>query len=150
MDIADTLTLERAQRLPQLLNLAPDHVRTEVSAGTSLVSLLADALRQVENDSDDKDVVLACKGDEWLPRLRLDIGRVDDRHAGVREPRARDKAKGFERLGCGGLVVLVVGDEAAEIVGRQHLSGQKVLRGKGRLAGAGGTDQQNEGAVGDR
>jgi hypothetical protein len=43
-----------------------------------------------------------------------------------------------------GLVVLVVGDQAAEVVGGEDLGRQEVAPGECRLAGSGDADERDE------
>ena len=112
------------------------------------IALLAQPLGQVENDRDGQDVILSGERDEGLPRLDLHVGRVHDRELPAREPPARDEMQRGERVGRGRLVVLIVRDEAAAIVRRQHLGGLEVLRGKRGLPAAGRSDQDHERQLG--
>src|ERR687884_364124 len=77
-DVPEALALQSVEGAPQVGRLATDHVRAEITVGTDTVALLADALREVKNDSDRQAVILPRQGDKRAARLRLHIGRIDD------------------------------------------------------------------------
>ena len=86
------------------------------------------ALGQVEHDRDRQHVVLAGQRDQRLAGLGLHVGGVDDGQPPARQPLAGDEVQHLERVVGRGLVVLVVGDQAAAEVGREHLGRRKCLR----------------------
>ena len=86
------------------------------------------SLRQVEDDRDRQAVVLAGQRDERLAGLRLDVGGVDHRQP-ARAPAACAAMKCSTSKASVGrrLVVLVVGDQPAADVRREHLGRLEVL-----------------------
>lgn len=88
--------------------------------------------------------------DKAFAGFRLDVGGVDDDQATAREAHPRDVVEDVERIACGRLVVLVVGDNAAACVRRNDLSREKMLAGKRRLAGPGYSDEDDERDLRDR
>ncbi len=93
-------------------------------------------------------MVLPGQRDQRLARLHLHIRRVYDRKLPAREPPARDEVQGGERVVGRRLVVLVVRDQAAAMVRRQHFGGLEVLPGKRGLPAAGRSDQDNQRQLG--
>ena len=79
----------------------------------------------------------------------LHVGRVHDGQPPAPQPLAGDVVQEVEGVGGRGLVVLVIGDQAAAEVGRDDLGRRKCSRGEGRLAGAGGADQDDQAQLGD-
>jgi hypothetical protein len=105
-------------------------------------------LRQVEDDRDRQHVVLAGQVDQLAARFRLHVGRVDDGQPPAGQALAHDVVQQLERVRGGGLVVLVVGDQAAAEVRRDHLGRLEVRAGERRLARAGDADEDHEAARG--
>jgi hypothetical protein len=149
VDLPEALPLQPPEPPPQLPLLVADHVRAEGTVGPVAVALLAEALRQVEHDRDGQEVVPARQLDQRPPRLRLDVGRVDDRQTAPGHPRAGDVVEELEGVVGRVLGVLVVGDQPAAEVGRHDLGRAEVGAGERRLAAAGRTDQQDERELGD-
>ena len=91
------------------------------SPGRALgVALRADALGQVEHDRHRQHVVLAGQRDQLLAGIGLHVGGVDDGQPAGGQPLARRCSRSsVERVRGGGLVVLVVGDQAAAEVARR-------------------------------
>ena len=83
-------------------------MRSERAIGTRLIALLTDALGKIEHDRDRKAVMRACQLDERLARLRLDVGRVDDRELHRSEALRGDEVKELERVFGGRLIVRIV------------------------------------------
>ena len=129
---------------PQVGVLAADHVVAEVAVGAARVARPADALRHVEHDRGRQHVVLARQRDQRAARVDLHVGRVDDGQPPRRQPLADDEVEQLERVGGGGLVVLVVGDQAAAEVGRDHLGRLEPLARERRLARAADADEDDE------
>jgi hypothetical protein len=149
MDVAEAFAFEAAQGAAELLDVLMDDVRAEGTVGAAVVALGAEAFGEIENDGDGEDMVGAGEGDERLACFGLDVGGVDDGEAAGAEAFGGDEVEDLEGVGGGGLVVLVVGDEAAAVVGGEDFGGKEVLFGKGRLAAAGGSDEEDEGEIGD-
>src|SRR5262245_34422957 len=104
---------EPPDRTSHLLGLLADDVRTEVPIRTRRVALVAELRWQVHDDRDRQAVVLARKCDERLPRLRLNVGRIDDRELAGGKALGRDEVEHLERIARRGLAVLVVAHESA-------------------------------------
>lgn len=94
-------------------------------------------------------MVLARQRDKRLPRLGLDVGGVNNGELARREALRRDQVQHLERVFGGCLVVLVVADEPAADVGREHLRRLEVLPGEGRFPGTGRTDEHDERELGE-
>jgi len=92
--------------------------------------------------------MLSSNGDERCPAFRLDVGRIDDGEPTEREPLADEIVEQLERVGSGGLVVLVVGDHPATGIGRDDLRRQKVATRERALTGAAGADEDDERQLG--
>ncbi len=90
-----------------------------------------------------------CQFDQPPPRLRLDVRRVDDGEATRIESLRSNEVQHLERSVGRLLVVLVVGDEPAAEVGRDHLGLEEVARRERGLAGARDTDENDQAKVGD-
>ena len=86
-DVAEALALAGRAASAAAALLAADDVRAEVPVGPLAVALLADPLRQVEDDRDRQAVVLPGQRDQRLAGLGLDVGRVD-RPSAARRPAA--------------------------------------------------------------
>lgn len=124
--IPEALALQTAQPSPQLLPLPRDHMRAERPVRASLVTVETNPLRRIQHDRDRQYVVLARQGHQLLTRFRLHVRRVDDGQPPGREPFARDVVEYVERVLRRRLLVLVIGDEPAAEVARDHLSSEKV------------------------
>jgi len=59
VDLPEAFAFEAAQSPLQLPLLVADHVRAEVAVGAVAIALLAETLRQVEDDRHRQEVVLA-------------------------------------------------------------------------------------------
>ena len=147
-DGVEALPPEAAQGAAQGAALPAHHVGVDVAVGALLVAPLAELRRQVEDDGRGEEVELAGQGDQPGAVLRLHARRVDHGEPAAGEPFAGDVVKEIEGVAGGGQVVLVVGDEAAAVVGGDHLGGPEVPARKGRLAAprrAGENDQRGLG-----
>ncbi len=146
---AEPLAAQAAQAAAQLAALAAQHVRAEVPVLAALVPFRAEVFRQIEHDRDRQHVVLAGQGNEVAAGFGLDVGGVDDGEAAGFEPLPGDEAEHLERGRGGGLVVLVVGDQAAAEVRGDHLGRLEVGAGERGLARAGHADQDDQAQLGD-
>ena len=133
----------------ELAALAAEHVRAEVPVRAAGVALGAELLRQVEHDRDRQHVVLAGQHDQLAAGFGLHVGGVDDGQPAGCQPLAGDELQHLERGRRGGLVVLVVGDQAAAEVRGDHLGRLEVRPGERRLARAGHADQHDQAQLGD-
>ena len=149
VDGAEPLPAEVVQAAAELAALAAEHVRAEVAVRAAGVALRAQLLRQVQDDRHRQHVVLAGQQDELAAGFGLHVGRVDDGEAAAGQPPARDVVQQLERGGRGGLVVLVVGDQAAAEVRGDDLGRLEVLAGERRLARTGHADQDDQAQLGD-
>jgi acetylornithine deacetylase/succinyl-diaminopimelate desuccinylase-like protein len=95
------------------LGLIPDYVWAEVSIRTVSIALLAQLLREIEDECHWKNMKLARQFNQRLARIRLNICGVNCREFPQSEPLPGDEMKDFERIASHRLVVLVVGNEAA-------------------------------------
>jgi len=148
-DVVEALLAQAGQRAAERLALPAEHMRAELPVRSRGVAPLADRLGDIEHDRDRQQVMTPGELDEWLARLGLDVGRVDDREPAGLEALAGDVVERVERRLGRRLVVLVVGDQAAEGVGRQHLGGQEVAARERRLAGPGRAHEDDQGQGGD-
>ena len=87
--------------------------------------------------------------DERLARLGLHVRRVDDDEAAELQPLRGDEVQRLERGRRDGLIVLVVGHEPAEVVGRQHFRRLEVPARERGLAAARRADEHDERELGD-
>src|SRR5690348_17223780 len=88
--------------------------------------------------------MLARQLDQWLAILRTHTGGVNDCQTSRGQPLARNEVQHFERRSRRRLIVLVVGDQATTIIGRNNLGRQEMTPGKGGLPRPGGTYQNDE------
>jgi len=84
-----------------------------------------------------------------LARFALHVGGIDDRQQPGRQPLAGDIMQHLERILRSTQAVLIVADEAAAEVRREHLGRFEMLASKSRLSGAGSADKNDEGEVGN-
>ena len=75
----EPLALEATQRFPQLAALIANDVIAKVSVRATRIAVPADALREVEYESDRQTVEFSGKGNQRLPRFRLHIRGVNNR-----------------------------------------------------------------------
>ena len=148
-DGVEALPPEAAQGAAQGPALPAHRVGADVAVAALLVALLAELRRQVEDDGRGEEVELAGEGDQYGAVLRLDAGRVDHGEPAPGEPFRGDVAEEVEGVAGGGQVVLVVGDEAAAIVGGDHLGRPEVPAREGRLAAPRGAGEHDERGLGN-
>ena len=129
--------------------LANDHRPTEVPIGAGLGALPAQLLGDVEHDRDGQHIVRARDREQTGTGVLLHVGGVDHGQPSGRQPQPGHMVQRVERGRRRRLVVLVVGDHAAERVGREHLRRREVLAGKGGLARSGDADEHHQAQVGD-
>ena len=148
VDLAEPLLAQAAQRAAELVVLAPDHVRAEVAVRAGGVALHRHRLGDVEDDRDRQHVVLPRQLDERAACGRLRVRGVDDRETSCIQALAGDVVQDVEGGGARGLVVLVVGHQAAAEVAGDHLERPEVLARERRLARPGHPDEDDEGQLG--
>ena len=146
---AEPFAGQPSQPPAELSALAAEHVRAEVPVRAAGVPLRAELLRQVEHDRGRQHVVLAGQHDQLAAGFGLHVGGVDDGEPAGFEALAGDELEHLERGLRGGLVVLVVGDQAAAEVRGDHLGRLEVRPGERRLARAGHADQHDQAQPGD-
>jgi len=145
--VAEPLSAESLDRLPQQARMVAHHMRTEVAVGTRRVALLAEAPRQVQDDGDGQRMVFAGQANEIGAVFAADVGGVHHGQQPARQAFPGDELHQLEGLrGCclaGG----VVAHHAPAGVGRDHLRRREVLAREPGLAGAGRADQQDQGVL---
>jgi hypothetical protein len=94
-------------------------------------------------------VELSRKFDQRLAGLGLHVRGVDHGKPAQGQTLGHDLVQECKRFFGHGLIVLVIADHATASVRRENLGGQEVLAGKRTLAGAAGTDQDDERQIGD-
>src|SRR5215472_8078960 len=119
-------------------------MRTEIAVRSVPIPFLAELLWEVEHNRDRQNMELASQCDERLPRVGLDVSRVDDRQPPRRKSLAGDEVEYLERFLRCGLIVLVVRHQSATVVGGQNLGGLEVLTSKRGLAAPGRADEQDQ------
>ncbi len=150
-DVAEAFASEAAQRAPQLALLVRTTCGPKSRSGPRPVALVADSLRQIEDDRDRQHVVLARERDQRLARLRLDVGRVDDRQL-------RAGAAACAAMKCSTSKASSVADwsfSSSETRPRQQSDertsvGLKCLRANVDLPEPDAADQDDQGQLGDR
>jgi hypothetical protein len=91
-----------------LLALLPDYVWSKITVRSALVSILAKSLREIEYKSDRYHVILSRQSNQWLTRLHLNIGRINDSELAGLEPLGGDKVQDLESRICRCLIILIV------------------------------------------
>src|SRR6266511_3141495 len=134
MHLTEALPAEALQAPTQLASLIADDMGTEIPLWPVAIPVLTEALREVENNRDRKEVVFAGKGDQGRPVLALDARRVDDGQTAGLHSLSGDEVEQLEGVFRRRLIVLVVGDKAAAEVRGDDLRRQEVCSGKRRLA----------------
>src|SRR5579872_2098290 len=150
VDSPEALPFESTKRSAQLLCLIAHDMRTEIAVRSVPIPCLAELFWEVEHNRDRQHVKLASQCDERLPRVRLDVSRVDDRQPPRRKSLAGDEVEYLERLLSCGLIVLVIRYQSATVVGRQNLCRLKVLTSERRFPAARRTDEQDQREFGNR
>src|SRR5690606_8807776 len=123
-----------------------------LGAGAALaprVALHADLERQIEDDADRRHVRPPREREQGPPRLRRDVRRVDHRQAPAAQAPLDDRVEDVEGVAGRALIPLVVGDERPAAIRRDDLGLAEVARRKGRLARAGGSDEDDQRELGD-
>ena len=143
-DTAKPLAVEPPERALQLRELLTNHARAEVPIGPARVAFYAQPFRQVEHDRHGQDVMRPGELDEGPAGLPLDVRGVDDRDPSKTEPLAGDEVQGVERVLRDRLVVLVVGHQAAELVGGEHLCRLEMTGGERGLPRPRRSDEHDE------
>ncbi len=144
VDDPEALALQPREAAAQRGRVPLDDVRAEVAVRAGLVAAHALRDRHVEDDGDRQDVVLARQLHQARARVLLDVRRVDDREQPAPQPDADDVVQCLEGVRRRGLVVLVVRDDAAVVVARQHLRRGEAAGRERRLPGAGRADEDDE------
>ena len=89
-DVADAFALQSTQGTAELLRLVANDVRAELPVRTKRVAVLADALREIEDNGLCEEMKLLRQRDQRLSCLWLHIGRIDYGQAAASEPLAND------------------------------------------------------------
>ena len=147
-DRVESLPPEAAQGAAQGAALPAHHLGGDVAVGALLVAPLAELGRQVEDDGRGEEVELAGQGDQPGAVLGLHARRVDHGEPAAGEPFRGDVVKEVEGVAGDRQVVLVVGHEAAAVVGGDHLGGPEVPPREGRLAAPRRAGEHDQGGLG--
>src|SRR5205823_2240486 len=81
--------------------------------------------------------------------LGLHVRRVNDRQSAPCQSLAGNEVQHLEGILGGCLVVLIVADQSTAVIRRDYFARQEVLPRKRALARSAGTDQDDEGQLGD-
>jgi hypothetical protein len=114
-----------------------------------LVPLPRDARRDVQHDRDHRHAVAAGERDQRTPGVRPDVGGIDHGQAARAEPPRGNEMDRIECVLGRSLVGLIVGDQAPEEVGGEHLGRAEVAAREGRLARAGGAHEHDQRGLGE-
>jgi hypothetical protein len=148
-NVPESLAFQALQTAAQRQSLATNHARSEVAIAARFVPILAKPFGQIEHDRDRQTVILPRQRDQRLAILRPHVCCIDDGQSTLRQPLRRDEVQHLERLGRDCLIVVIVGNETTTRIAVEDLRRQEVLARKGGLTGAGGTDEDDEGELGD-
>ncbi len=143
VDPVESLPAQAAQATAQLGLLLTQDMTSERTVRAGRVTRDAGRLGNIEDDRHGEHVMPPGQLDERLARARLDIGGIGDREPAGGQPLARDEMQHLEGVAGGRLVILVVADQPAAEIRRDHLGGKEVPRGERRLAGPGDADQDH-------
>ena len=149
VDPAEALLGQPAQTSAQIPVLAGDHGPSEVPVRPDLGALPAQLLGDVEHDGDGEHVVRTGHAHERGAGVLLHVGGIDHGQPAGGQPQPGHVVEGVERGRRRRLVVLVIGDHAAERIGGEHLRRREVLADEGGLARPGHSDQDHQAQVGD-
>ena len=89
-----------------------DDMRTERTICALSIPFETEFFQNIEHNGDWQTVLLTREGKQWLAVFRLDIGRIDDGEFACRESPRGDKMQHGKRIARGGLVVLVITNQA--------------------------------------
>ena len=145
-DPVEALAAQAAQAPAELVVLLAQHARAERcgpggprSAPRRCARARPGRSRRPARGARLASAISDCRAAAWTLVASITVSRP-----GV-EPLAGDEVQHLERVGRGGLVVLVVADQRAAEVRRQHLGGPEVpARANVDLPGAGDADQDDE------
>ncbi len=104
-DVADAFAFQPAQGTAELLGLVADDMRPKLPVRAKHAAILAEALREIEDDGLGEEVELLGQRDQRLPCLGLNVGRIDDGQASASEPLAHVLMQKIEGVARRRLVV---------------------------------------------
>ena|SRR5438309_3195863 len=116
---------------------------TEISIRSAPIPLLADLLREVENDGNRQHMELACQSNQRLSGVRLHVRSIDNGQPPRSQTLPGDEVQDLERLLGRGLVVFVIRYQTATVIRRQDFRWLEMLASKGRFSAARRTDEQD-------
>ena len=120
INMPESFSFETTERPAQLLGLLTNDMRTKIPIRPLLISVLTDFFLKVKNDSDGQTMKLSRYRNQWLSRLRLHIGCVHYSQFSCRQPLAGDEMQDFKGIRRGCLVVLVIRNQPATVVGGNY------------------------------
>jgi hypothetical protein len=124
--------------------LLPDDVWAEIAVTTGRVSLVTNALRQIENNRDRKAVKLPGERNKRFARLGVHVGSIDDGETAASETLPSDEVQDVECAVRRRLVVFVVRNQTAASVAREDLRGFEVASRERAFPSTGRADQDDE------
>jgi hypothetical protein len=80
----------------------------KIAIGAVTISILANSLREIENNRHWYDVIFPRQSDEGLARLDLNIGRINNGEFSRLEPLGGDKVQDLKSCVGRRLIVLIV------------------------------------------
>ncbi len=109
-----------------------------------LIVAQAEIDRQVKDDGGGLHMIAAGHLHERLASLGLKVRGIDDGEMTTSQALLHNQAEHIEGISAGGLVGLVIADQAAEEIGGEDGGPRKMLPRKRRFAGTGRADQEDK------
>ena len=111
--MAEAFLAQCLERAPQVIDLPPNDMGAEFPVAAVRIAVVAEPLRQVEDNGDRQHVVGLRQRHQRLSCLRLDVRRVNHRQLPSLQSFAGDEIQSLERIRRGCLVVFIIADESA-------------------------------------
>ena len=136
IDVAKTFALKATNGPAHLLMLLPHDMSAEIAVRPAAIPLAAQLLRQPKDDSDRHCVIFTGDRNQRLPRLLLNVRRIDYCKAAQSKPLSDDEVQDVECVLGRRLVIFIVADQPAAEVRRDHFRLKEVLGRKRRFSAA--------------
>ena len=111
-------------------------MRAKVTIGPALIAFVTELFRQVKHNGYRQAVILTSQGQQGLTGLGFNAGGINDGQFTCGKAFGGDKVQYRKCIAAGTLVVLIVGDQAATKVRREHFCWLEVPAREGRFARA--------------
>jgi hypothetical protein len=145
VDRGEALAVQPAPERPlEIVELPPDGGLRDDPARSRGVPREDERRRQVEHDRHRRHARRARSSNEPAPRVGRHVGGVDDGRPARGEALAELAVEDREGDSGDSLVGVIFADDRPEGVRREHLGRGEQPRGEGRLARAGGADEDDE------